>query len=225
MVNWKRYDCTKAVTSRDDFIHHEFEKLDVTNHVKYDCTIGTEVDDVDLDDSICYGCDQYFPSCDLVSHRQTHPGFVDALAGTWRLPFAGTKLSTLNDTIGLVGWDCATITQHLRQKRIWKHPNIISLFLQKSGSSPLPLIPSLVGENRFSALSTALDTGDDCESDVDDTPLDAFDTPIGVLDATANSNIDSHNDDNDSSGFTTPLATSPDLPPQPSPFSCWANVH
>ncbi|KAL0073447.1 C2H2-type zinc finger transcription factor [Phycomyces blakesleeanus] len=169
------------------------EKLDVTNHVKYDCSVGTDVDDVDLDNSICYGCDQYFPSCDIVAHRQTHPGFVDALAGTWRLPFAGTDLSSLHEIIGLVGWDSATVTQHLRQKRIWKHPNIISSFLHTSSNSPQQSgILSLVGNYPFSALSANVDVGVDYENDLDDTPIEAFDTPLGALDNTTSSQQTGH---------------------------------
>ncbi|CDH61342.1 predicted protein [Lichtheimia corymbifera JMRC:FSU:9682] len=62
----------------------------------------------------------------MPAHQRTHPGLVDAMAtNSWKLPFAGRELDILKDIIGVVGWDVNDIKQQLRQRRVWKHNNII----------------------------------------------------------------------------------------------------
>ncbi|KAJ8652365.1 hypothetical protein O0I10_011986 [Lichtheimia ornata] len=105
--------------------YRDIEKRTITEHLKYACNADEEPEN-EFAQEFCFGCDRLLPSNDMVTHRRTHPGLVDALAtNSWKLPFAGRELDVLKDIVGVVGWDVNDVKQQLRQRHVWKHNNII----------------------------------------------------------------------------------------------------
>lgn len=105
--------------------YRDIEKRSITEHLKYSCNADEEVEN-EFAQEFCQGCDRLLPSSEMTSHLNQHQGLVQAMASNlWKLPFAGHDLDVLKDIIGLVGWDVNEIKQQLRQRRVWKHNNII----------------------------------------------------------------------------------------------------